>query len=132
MGRLKKTFIKKNCNFCGLCEAVCPVDAIKIDKEKQELVFLQDKCIGCGDCVYVCPTEAWVKRLEGYTVYIGGKMGKFPKLGIKVFDFIETKEQLFEIIDKTLEFYKKEGIKGERFRETLDRVGLEKYHEAIK
>ncbi|NQT94864.1 MAG: 4Fe-4S binding protein, partial [Candidatus Omnitrophica bacterium] len=67
MGRLKKTFIKKNCNYCGLCEVVCPVDAIKIDKEKQELIFLQDKCIGCGDCIYVCPTEAWVKRLEGYT-----------------------------------------------------------------
>lgn len=53
-------------------------------------------------------------------------MGKFPKLGIKVFDFIENRDKMVEIIKKTLEFYKKIGKKGERLRETLDRVGLEK------
>ena len=58
-------------------------------------------------------------------------MGKFPKLGIKVFDFIETKEEVFELIKKSLEFYKSKGRAGERFRETLDRVGVDKYKEAV-
>lgn len=132
MGRLKKIFLKENCNFCGLCAEACPVGAIKVDKEKKEIIFQEEKCIGCGDCVYSCPTDAWQKRQEGYTIFVGGKMGKFPKLGIKVFDFIETKENVLEIIKKTLEFYKKEGKPGERFRDTLDRVGIHKYKEAVQ
>lgn len=131
MGRLKKNFVKENCNFCGLCAEVCPVGAIKVDKEKREIIFQEEKCIGCGDCVYSCPTGAWQKRQEGYTIFVGGKMGKFPRLGIKVFDFIESKAKVLEIIRKTLKFYKKEGKPGERFRDTLDRVGIDKYKESI-
>jgi len=132
MGMLKKTFIEENCNYCTLCAEVCPVDAIKVNRDKQELLFHEDKCIGCGDCVHACPTSAWVKRQEGYTIYIGGKMGKFPAIGIKAFDFIETEEEVFRIIDETLKFYIDCGNKGERFRETLDRVGLDKYKEVVK
>lgn len=132
MGRLKKSFVSKNCNYCGLCAAVCPVGAIEVDKDNAKIIFHEDKCIGCGDCVYSCPTNAWQKRQEGYTIFIGGKMGKFPKLGFKAFDFIETKEEVFEIIRKTLEFYKKFGKQGERFRDTLDRVGIAKYKEEIR
>ncbi|MBU3911182.1 MAG: 4Fe-4S binding protein [Candidatus Omnitrophica bacterium] len=131
MGRLKKRFVKENCNYCGLCAEICPVGAIEVDRDSEKILFDADKCIGCGDCVYSCPTDAWRKRQEGYAIFVGGKMGKFPKLGVKVFDFIETKERVFEIIDKTLEFYKKFGNKGERFRETLDRVGVEKYKNKV-
>lgn len=95
------------------------------------MLFYEEKCIGCGDCVYSCPTSAWQKRQEGYSIFVGGKMGKFPKLGIKVFGFIGTKVGVLEIIKKTLEFYKKEGKIGERFRDTLDRVELERYKEAL-
>ncbi|MBU4342421.1 MAG: 4Fe-4S binding protein [Candidatus Omnitrophica bacterium] len=131
LGRLKKRFVREKCNYCGLCAEICPVGAIEVDKDDEKIVFNAEKCIGCGDCVYSCPTDAWQKRQEGYTIFVGGKMGKFPKLGIKAFDFIETKEKVFEVIEKTLEFYKKFGNKGERFRETLDRVGVEKYKETV-
>jgi len=129
MGRLKKGFVKENCTYCGLCAQVCPVGAIEVDKSNRKIVFNKNKCIGCGDCVYSCPTQAWLRRKEGYSIFVGGKMGKFPKLGVKVFDFVETKDKVFEIIEKTLEFYKKFGKKGERFRNTLDRVGIDKYVE---
>lgn len=132
MGKLKKDFVEKNCDYCQLCAHVCPVGAIRVDKNQEKLVFDQDKCIGCGDCVYTCPTDAWRKREEGYGIFLGGKMGKFPKLGKEVFHFVKTKEKVFEIIDKTLEFYKKFGEPGERFRETLDRVSIEKYKEQVQ
>jgi dissimilatory sulfite reductase (desulfoviridin) alpha/beta subunit len=132
MGRLRKKFVKENCNYCGICSQVCPVGAIEVDRDNKEIVFYEDKCIGCGDCVYSCPTDAWQKRQEGYTIFLGGKMGKFPKLGKKTFDFIETKEAVLKIIEKTLEFYKKFGQKGERFRDTLERVGMDRYREVVR
>lgn len=131
MGRLTKKFAKENCNYCGLCAQVCPVAAIKVDRDKSEIIFEPEKCIGCGDCVFTCPTDAWQKRKEGYVIFVGGKMGKFPKLGLKAFDFIESKERVLEIIAKTLEFYKREGKFGERFGDTLERLGLEKYKAAV-
>lgn len=131
MGRLRKKFIKEKCNYCGLCASVCPVKAIEVNKDSKDIVFYEDKCIGCGDCVHSCPTSAWQKRQEGYSIFVGGKMGKFPKLGIKAFDFVETKEKVSEIIKKTLEFYKKEGSSGERFGDTLERTGIDKYKKAV-
>lgn len=131
MGRLKKSFVKENCNYCGLCAEVCPTGAIEVDQEKQELVFHEDKCIGCGDCVYSCPTDAWRKREEGYSIFVGGKMGKSPLLGRKAFDFVETEEGVLRIIEQTLEFYKKFGEPGERFGDTLARVGIDKYQEEV-
>ena len=132
MGRLKKSFINENCNYCGLCTKVCPAKAIKVDRDKQELLFSGRKCIGCSKCVYSCPTSAWQNRQEGYSIFAGGKMGKFPKLAKKVFGFIATKEQVHEITRKTLKFYKEVGKEGERFRDTLDRVGFKRYKEAVK
>ncbi|MEE8168180.1 MAG: Coenzyme F420 hydrogenase/dehydrogenase, beta subunit C-terminal domain [Candidatus Hydrothermarchaeales archaeon] len=40
------------CSACGICEAVCPVDAIKVVDERPELVA---KCDGYGFCYFACP-----------------------------------------------------------------------------
>jgi len=46
---------KKNCSGCGRCIDVCPVSAIRIEKEK---AIVDDTCIICGTCVGECPTGA--------------------------------------------------------------------------
>lgn len=47
------------CHGCGICEAVCPKDAIRMiyDKRHRNYVPTVDhmKCIECGLCVNVCP-----------------------------------------------------------------------------
>ena len=123
MGVMSKRFKKDLCNLCGICVEVCPVKAIKIKKGKLE--FKENKCIGCGDCVFSCPPGAWEKVGEGYRLFLGGKMGKFPKLGIKAIDFICSENELLRIVEQVFEFYKKEGKKGERFGDTLEHLGLE-------
>ena len=132
MGKLKKKFVRENCNYCGLCAQSCKVGAIKVDRMNAQIVFDEDKCNGCGNCVYVCPRDAWKKVEEGYRIFIGGKMGKFPELGVEVFNYIKSKDKVLDIIQKTLDFYKEFGIKGERFRITLNRVGIDKYKEVVK
>ena len=50
-----------------------------------------------------CPTEARLSKEEGYRILVGGKMGKFPKLGVQVFDFVRSKEEVMELIKKLTE-----------------------------
>jgi len=44
-----------NCNGCGDCIAICPVDAISLINGKAEVT---DECIGCGACEMQCQQEA--------------------------------------------------------------------------
>ena len=46
---------EEECNACGDCEDICPVNAMKVDKIA---VVDVDTCIGCGVCVTHCPMEA--------------------------------------------------------------------------
>jgi ferredoxin len=51
-----------DCNGCGKCVDVCPVEAMTLvsanDPERpkrKKAVFDEDRCLGCGVCVRVCP-----------------------------------------------------------------------------
>lgn len=45
----------KNCNGCGICNKVCPVNNIEITKNKP---IWSDHCAGCFACLHWCPKEA--------------------------------------------------------------------------
>jgi ferredoxin len=45
----------KKCTGCGTCVDICPVQAIKIKKEK---AVINDDCVECGACVNECPQGA--------------------------------------------------------------------------
>jgi len=125
-GTIEKNFYPDKCTLCTLCVEACLVKALKINVD--ELEYDRQKCIGCGECVFICPTGAWEEKREGYVISVGGRMGKFPKLGVCL-GTVWEKETLFSFLEKVLEFYKEEGKKGERFGETLERLGLEYFKE---
>lgn len=58
----------EKCFSCGSCVALCPVEAISIDKESQ-VQFNKEKCVGstCSVCVDACPARAInsVKQTNG-------------------------------------------------------------------
>ncbi len=49
----------EKCFSCGACVALCPVEAISIDKE-YSVQFDKEKCVGstCSICVDACPVRA--------------------------------------------------------------------------
>jgi anaerobic sulfite reductase subunit C len=130
MGVITKGYDDAKCDYCGLCAEVCPVDAIEVADGK--LAYFDDKCIGCGDCVFACPTGAWREEKQGYRIFIGGKMGKFPKLAYTLYRFVEGEDKLTGLVDAVLALYKKHGKQGERLRETIDRIGLEQVKKECK
>ncbi|MDW7732681.1 MAG: 4Fe-4S binding protein [Methanolobus sp.] len=124
MGGLEPEWAEDQCTYCGLCQTVCPVDAIKV--ENGSLHFDRDKCNLCGQCTQICPTDAWTEARSGYTVYVGGKVGKNPRFGVRLTELVDE-DTLFRIIERSLEFFRKEATPGERFGDTIHRAGFENF-----
>jgi len=49
----------ERCNACGVCEDVCPFDAVTVDDVAQ---VNRQRCTGCGRCVSECPQDALCLR----------------------------------------------------------------------
>ena len=54
--------ITTDCTRCGVCEYMCPQDAIK--EAPNQLVVRRGLCNGCGECVPYCPVRAIVPEHE--------------------------------------------------------------------
>ena len=54
--------ITSDCTRCGVCEYMCPQDAIK--EAQNQLVVRRHLCNGCGECVPYCPVRAIVPADE--------------------------------------------------------------------
>ncbi len=46
------------CTHCGACTAVCPTEALMIQRPEMAVEFNQDKCTACEMCTTACPTRA--------------------------------------------------------------------------
>jgi ferredoxin len=46
---------EEDCVHCGACTAVCPSNALTMNKESWCLEFSKEKCLVCGLCTKACP-----------------------------------------------------------------------------
>ena len=46
------------CTHCGSCTAVCPTEALYVQRPGMEVIFDQAKCSVCELCVVTCPSRA--------------------------------------------------------------------------
>ena len=53
---------QQNCNGCGQCVTVCPVEAVVLSSandpkqtKRKQASLIEDHCLGCGLCARVCP-----------------------------------------------------------------------------
>jgi dissimilatory sulfite reductase (desulfoviridin) alpha/beta subunit len=77
-----------------------------------------------------CKKDALRAERTGCTIFVEGSMGRKPRHGIKLIELADER-QLFSILGKTVEYYRKYGLDGERLGELLDRLGIEKYREEV-
>ena len=124
MGGVLPGWNKEACITCKLCVSICPAQAI--EQREKDFVLDTEKCILCGLCIRNCPSTAWTARKTGYTLYLGGTMGKKPRLGTRAKVLIETEEELKGYIKRAFDYYVAHGGKKERFGHTLDRIGVDK------
>ncbi len=123
MGLARLHFDAARCTACGLCVQACPAPgALRLE----EGVLLHDpaRCLRCAACVAACPRGAWRQVGSEYAVFVGGKMGKRPQFGERLPFVVPTEESLVALVEATLEWYTTRGERGERFGDTLSRLGL--------
>jgi pyruvate formate lyase activating enzyme len=81
-------FNDSECNGCGKCVSVCPINAIRIDTAIKDSIpkINRESCTNCGKCIEVCYTEA----LTWFGRYL-------------------TADELFDIVNKDEPFYLTSG-----------------------
>jgi dissimilatory sulfite reductase (desulfoviridin) alpha/beta subunit len=124
MGGIEPGWNESGCNDCGLCVNICPTVAIA--REDAHYVLNPEKCINCSICTASCPSGSWSVVRKGYILWIGGTMGKIPRLASRLDGIIESEERLYELIGRAITCYRENGRKKERFGHMIDRIGLEK------
>lgn len=116
------------CNGCGLCVDACREKAVSIEDEMA--IIDRARCMNCGDCINTCPFGACTASRRGYTVFLGGKVGRHPRLGQKVGEFVPP-EGISRWVDGVLAFLDARGNRAERFGAFVDRVGIETLREYL-
>ncbi len=111
----------KSCKKCQVAEN-CPMKAATLDGK---IVIDPKVCNHCGRCAGKCPFKAVSHPESGYRIYIGGRWGKKVARGIPLGRIITDPEEVLQIVERAICFFRDEGIPGERFAETIERLGFD-------
>lgn len=115
----------EKCRGCKKCfiESTCPMKAPSVKDGK---VYIDpDICNHCGRCNKKCPFGAFENASEGYKVCIGGRWGKKTAMGKPLNKIFTSEEEVLEVAEKAFNIFRDEGIKGERFSDTVERLGFD-------
>ncbi|MDE5859908.1 MAG: FAD-dependent oxidoreductase, partial [Oscillospiraceae bacterium] len=112
------------CRGCGKCqvELSCPINAAKIENGK--LIMTED-CNNCGRCREKCPFGAVPEYTDCYKIYIGGRWGKKIANGRPLEKLFTSEEEVMETVERAILFFRDEGLSGERFADTIERLGFD-------
>lgn len=128
MGAVHPEWKNDSCTECGVCVKRCKAEAMTIDDGR--ILIDMDKCILCGECILACPKDTIVPSKTEYTIFAGGKVGRFPREGTRLTE-VTTEEEVYYIVNRTIEYYRKNGTKDERLGDVMDREGIDKFRDAV-
>lgn len=115
----------EKCRGCKKCqiEKNCPIHAARLEDGK--ISIDPDACNHCGRCKGKCPFGAVEEYREGYKILIGGRWGKKTACGRPLPRLFTTEEEVMAVIDRAILLFREEGIAGERFADTVTRLGFD-------
>ena len=125
IGQLVPQFDEDSCNGCKKCQIVnvCPMKACKVEDGVLEID--PEVCNNCGHCVGHCPFDAIEEGKPGFKIYIGGRWGKKIAHGQPLGKLFTSEEEVLNTIEKAILFFREQGKTGERFADTIERLGFE-------
>ena len=124
IGQRVPTVDPDKCRGCKKCrvEAACPIKHAKVIDGK--MVIDPNVCNACGRCKDQCLFDA-ISYQNGMKVCIGGRWGKQTATSTPLNHLFTSEEEVLDVIEKTICLFRDEGIKGERFADTIARLGFD-------
>ena len=124
IGQRVPTVDLDKCRGCKKCqvELACPIKVAKVVGGK--VVIDPDACNHCGRCMGKCLFDA-ISYTDGYKVSIGGRWGKKTATAIPLTKVFTSQEEVLDVVEKTICLFRDEGIAGERFADTIARLGFD-------
>ena len=121
----------EKCRGCKICrvEKNCPINVAKVVDGK--IVIDENSCNHCGRCIGKCPFNAFEDYTNGYRIYIGGRWGKKVAQGRYLEKVFTDKEEVLSVVEKAILLFREQGITGERFADTVARIGFENVQEQL-
>lgn len=113
------------CKGCKVCqvENSCPIRVAQLVDGKIRIP--ENACNHCGRCIGQCPFGAVNGSMTGYKVYIGGRWGKKVAEGRPLDKVFTSEAEVIDLVERAILFFRDEGISGERFADTIARLGFE-------
>jgi len=118
IGASKPDITQKECSLCFECVEGCKENAITFNEKADHPNINYNLCLNCKECVNVCPVGTLTEIKNGYTVLLGGKLGRHPRLARHI-PGIKSEDQVIEIVKNCLKFYKNKSTNGKRFATIL-------------
>ena len=125
IGQRVPLFDFSKCRGCARCqvETGCPV---KVAEVKDGVLRVDtDACNGCGRCKGKCPFGVTEEYMEGCKIYIGGRWGKKVANGRPLDKLFVSEEEVLDTVERAILLFRDEGITGERFADTVNRLGFD-------
>lgn len=121
----------EKCRGCKKCQvaAFCPVKAPSVTEGK--ITLDPNICNNCGRCAGKCPFGALETYQYGFKVFIGGRWGKKVAHGIPLTKIFTGEEEALAVVEKAILLFRDEGIPGERFADTIARLGFDYVNEKL-
>ena len=116
---------------------MCPTRALSLN-DNDTLDIDNESCVRCMHCINVMKKALSPGDDKGASVLIGGKrslkVGDLMGTVIKPFIKLETDEDYEELVEfagECMEFFAENALEHERIGETIDRIGLPAFLEAV-
>lgn len=119
------------CRGCKVCniEKSCPMKAARLVEGK--LKIDRSICKTCGVCTGKCPFGAVAdESVTKYQIYVGGTWGKRTRMGTPLSRLVDEKD-ILPILEKSILWFKENGLPKERFGMTIDRLGFDTLEAAL-
>ncbi len=124
IGQRAPTVDLEKCRGCKKCRVTesCPIKAAQVTDGK--LCIDPEECNHCGRCASRCPFDA-ITYQSGYKICIGGRWGKKTAMGRPLSKLFTSEEEVMEVIRRAISLFREEGLPGERFADTVTRLGFD-------
>lgn len=113
------------CRGCKKCviENTCPMKAAQLVDGKIHIDT--SVCNKCGRCNGKCPFGVFEGVEQGYKICIGGLWGKKTAMGKPLGKVFTSEEEVLNAVERAICLFRDEGVKGERFANTVERLGFD-------